>query len=76
MLLSWCKILRVHKLQQILVVVLNGVTDENYIQLKDTQPFQEWKQFFTSVREYYRQSENEKIILYSNKFKSKENCYF
>jgi len=48
---SWCKILRVQKLQQILVVVLNGVTNENYNQLKDTEHFQGWTQLFTSVRE-------------------------
>jgi hypothetical protein len=42
---SWCKILRVEKLQQILVVVVNGVRD-------DTEQFQGWKQLFTSVRKY------------------------
>ncbi|CAF3942904.1 unnamed protein product [Adineta steineri] len=45
---SWCKVLRVQKLQQILVIVLNGVTDENYNQLKDTEHFQRWKKLFTS----------------------------
>ncbi|CAF3351808.1 unnamed protein product [Rotaria sp. Silwood1] len=45
---SWCKILRVQKLQQILIVVVNGVTDDNYNQLKDTELFQQWKQLFTS----------------------------
>ena len=45
---SWCKILRVEKLQQIVVVVVNGVTDD----LKDTEEFQGWKQIFTSVRKY------------------------
>jgi hypothetical protein len=49
---SWCKILRVQKIQQILVVVLNGLTNENYDQLKDTEQFQEWKQLFTAVRTY------------------------
>jgi hypothetical protein len=49
---SWCKILRVEKLQQIVVVVLNGVTNESYNQLKDTEQFQGWNQLFTSVREY------------------------
>jgi len=46
---SWCKILRVEKLQQIVVVVVNGITDDH---LKDTEQLQEWKQLFTSVREY------------------------
>jgi hypothetical protein len=46
---SWCKILRVEKLQQIVVVVVNGITDDR---LKDTEQLEEWKQLFTSVREY------------------------
>ncbi|CAF4369551.1 unnamed protein product, partial [Rotaria socialis] len=45
---SWCKILRVQKLQQIVVIVLNGVTDENYNRLNDTELVQEWQQLFTS----------------------------
>ncbi len=54
---SWCKILRVEKLQQILVVVVNGVTDEDYDRLKDTEEFQGWKQLFTSVRKYFNRNE-------------------
>ncbi|CAF2119965.1 unnamed protein product [Rotaria magnacalcarata] len=45
---SWCKILRVQKLQQIVVIVLNGITDENYNRLNDTELVQEWQQLFTS----------------------------
>lgn len=47
---SWCKILRVQKLEQIVVVVVNGITDRDYIELKDTEEFRDWKQLFTSVR--------------------------
>jgi hypothetical protein len=60
---SWCKILRVEKLQQIVVIVLNGVTDENYNQLKDTEYFQGWKQLFTSVRQFRGRSFSKRFCL-------------
>jgi len=50
---SWCKILRVQKLQQSLVVVVNGLTEENYNRLKQTESFEKWKQLFTSVGENF-----------------------
>ncbi|CAF0885351.1 unnamed protein product, partial [Didymodactylos carnosus] len=43
---SWCRVLRIQKVQQIFVVVLNGVSDEYY--LKNLNVFVPFKQLFTS----------------------------
>ncbi|UJR24848.1 hypothetical protein I4U23_006217 [Adineta vaga] len=45
---GWSKILRIQKLQQILVIVVNGALDKNYEKLKDTEQFQRWNGLFTS----------------------------
>ncbi|CAF1035137.1 unnamed protein product [Adineta ricciae] len=45
---GWSKILRIQKLQQILVINVNGVSDKSYAKLKNTEQFQKWNRLFTS----------------------------